>query len=131
MPGRILLLTNRVPYPLRDGGALAMDTMIRGYHDAGWQAHLLAMNTTRHHVPQEKLDKLYPQLAGFDTVEVDNRVRAISLIKNLLFSREPEHAVRFRSEAKSFGRNSIRTYVMMKCPFRKEIPHSYVLYRAF
>jgi glycosyltransferase involved in cell wall biosynthesis len=99
MPGRILLLTNRVPYPLRDGGALAMDAMIRGYHDAGWQVHLLAMNTTRHHVPQEKLDKLYPQLAGFDTVEVDNRVRAISLIKNLLFSREPEHAVRFRSEA--------------------------------
>eukprot|EP01030_Chromulinospumella_sphaerica_P010126 gene10126-9934_t len=40
---KMLVLTNRVPYPLRDGGNLAMNTMIEGYRKAGWQkdAHLV------------------------------------------------------------------------------------------
>lgn len=99
MSSRILILTNRVPYPLRDGGALAMDAMIRGYHDVGWQVHLLAMNTSRHCVPQEILQGLYTKIAGFHTVDIDNDVHIWGIIKNLLFSYEPEHAARFRSQA--------------------------------
>lgn len=99
MARRILILTNRVPYPLHDGGALAMDAMIRGYHDAGWQVQVLAMNTTRHPVAPEKLTQLYPQIEGFHTMSIDNRVRPAALLKNLLLSREPEHAGRFRSDA--------------------------------
>ncbi len=99
MPGSILILTNRVPYPLHDGGALAMDAMIRGYHRAGWQVHVLAMNTTRHPVAAPVLAQLYHEIAGFHTVETDNRIRPSGLLRNLLFSRDPEHASRFRSDA--------------------------------
>ncbi len=96
---KILLLTNRVPFPLRDGGALAMDAMIRGYHAAGWDVQVLAMNTSRHRVPADVLGKLYPQIAGFRAVDVDNSVSKRGVLGNLFFSREPEHAQRFRSAA--------------------------------
>jgi glycosyltransferase involved in cell wall biosynthesis len=95
----ILILTNRIPYPLHDGGALAMDAMIRGYQQAGWQVHLLAMNTTRHFVTADLLGSRYTDLAGFYTVTVDNNISTLRILKNLLFSREPEHIDRFRSKA--------------------------------
>lgn len=99
MPRSILILTNRIPYPLHDGGALAMDAMIRGYAAAGWEVHLLAMNTVRHRVPDEKLATLYSDLAGFYVTEVDNSFSKTGILKNLFLSREPEHVGRFRSDA--------------------------------
>ena len=98
MPNRILIITNRVPFPLKDGGAMAMDAMIRGYHDAGWEVFLLAMNTTRHYVDRRELEGLYPELHAFEAVDVDNRLRLAALAKNLLLSRNPEHADRFYNE---------------------------------
>ncbi len=92
---RILILTNRVPYPLHDGGALAMDALIRGYHQAGMQVSLLAMNTTRHVVNEDALASLYPELDGFDTVPVNNDVKPLKVAQNFFFSKEPEHAARF------------------------------------
>lgn len=88
-----------MPYPLRDGGALAMDAMIRGYHAAGMDVQLLAMNTSRHPVPEAILGSLYPEIAGVQTVAVDNAVSTRGVLQNLLFSREPEHVRRFRSPA--------------------------------
>jgi glycosyltransferase involved in cell wall biosynthesis len=96
---RILILTNRIPYPLKDGGALAMDAMIRGYHEAGWQVHLLAMNTSRHPVPPQTLATLYNELAGFYTVDVDNTVSKTAVLRNYFLSRQPEHVERFSSPA--------------------------------
>lgn len=111
----ILILTNRVPYPLHDGGALAMDAMIHGYQKAGWQVHLLAMNTSRHFVDADVLKGLYNDLASFQTVAIDNRISKGGIIKNLLFSREPEHADRFRSAAFS------RTLVEMLRQIRPDV----------
>lgn len=98
MPRSILILTNRVPYPLHDGGALAMDAMIRGYQQVGWQVYVLAMNTSRHRVDEEVLKTLYSDLAGVETVDVTNEVTAGKLLRNFFFSKEPEHAGRFRSK---------------------------------
>lgn len=94
---RILILTNRVPYPLRDGGALAMDAMISGYKQAGQEVHLLAMNTSRHYISEEVISSLYADLDGFYTVNVESDVRAVKVLANFLLSREPEHAGRFRN----------------------------------
>jgi len=94
---KVLLLLNRVPYPLHDGGALAMDAMIQGYHLARQQVYVLAMNTTRHPVPGDTLSKLYRNIAGFYTVEHDNTISGRKIVRNLIFSREPEHAERFSS----------------------------------
>lgn len=92
---RILILTNRIPYPLTDGGNMAMHAMIQGYHNAGWEVYLLAMHTSRHTVEYRVLKGLYPWLAGFETVDVDNRIKPVPTLVNLIFSKHPNHAARF------------------------------------
>jgi glycosyltransferase involved in cell wall biosynthesis len=96
---RVLILTNRVPYPLNDGGALSMDVFLKGFPEAGCTTRLLAMNTARHRVDEALLPKLYPQLEQVVTVPVDNRVKPLPLFWNWLFGREPYHVSRFRSDA--------------------------------
>ena len=92
---KILILTNRIPYPLKDGGNLAMDTIIRGYHEMGWKVYLLSMNTTRHHVSQQILESMYQYLHAFEWVNFDNRYNFLTIAKNFFFSAQPEHADRF------------------------------------
>lgn len=98
MAGRkILIITNRVPYPLKDGGNIAMNAMIEGYRQAGWQVYLLSMNTTRHHVKKEQLSTLFTNLYAFEAVSFDNSLTWKSIVKNFLFSNKPEHVKRFYS----------------------------------
>lgn len=94
MANRILILTNRIPYPLHDGGALAMHAMLQGYFDASFDVHLLAMNTTRHYVAESHLPALYRRI-GFTTHDIDTDIRLLPVLKNFLMSREPNHATRF------------------------------------
>jgi len=96
---RILILANRVPYPRTDGGALAMHAVIEGYRRAGCTVHLLAMDTSRHPADEPALRAEYSGLHGITLVPVDNRVRAAGVLRNYFFSRQPNHAERFRSEA--------------------------------
>lgn len=138
----ILILTNRVPHPLHDGGALAMDAMIRGYQAAGWQVHLLAMNTSRHPVPDSKLQSLYRDIAGFTTVPLDNMLTKSGVLWNLAFSREPEHVARFKNPAFAavlFGllKKVKPDVVQLESPFlgsylsiiRARAPQAVVIYR--
>jgi glycosyltransferase involved in cell wall biosynthesis len=74
---------------------MAMHAMIQGYHDAGWEVYLLSMHTLRHSVGHDVLKTLYPWLAGFETVDIDNRIKPIPTLVNLIFSRQPNHAARF------------------------------------
>ncbi len=96
---RVLILTNRVPYPLNDGGALSMDVFLKGFPEAGCTTRLLAMNTARHQVEEALLPKLYPQLEQVVAVPVDNRVKPLLLLWNWLFGKEPYHVSRFKSPA--------------------------------
>jgi glycosyltransferase involved in cell wall biosynthesis len=91
---RILQILNRVPWPLRDGGSIGYYNMIKGYHDAGCEVTVAAMNTTKHYV---KI--LPPELTGiatWHTVPVDNRVKIIPAAINL-FSSSSYHVERFIS----------------------------------
>jgi glycosyltransferase involved in cell wall biosynthesis len=92
---RILIITNRMPYPLNDGGNLAMHAMITGYHKAGWQVQVLAMNTTRHYVDENEVKKLYAGIDGLTTVSVDNNITLTGTLRNFFFSKQPNHAERF------------------------------------
>jgi polysaccharide biosynthesis protein PslH len=91
----VLILCNRVPYPLKDGGALAMHATIKGWFDTGRPVYVLAMNTSRHRVAESSLPALYHQLAGFRMIEVSSDVRLWPALRNFLFSSIPEHAQRF------------------------------------
>ena len=99
---RILILTNRIPHPLNDGGNLAVHTMIEGYQKEGWEVFLLSMLTSRHPVPADQLKTLFTDLHKFETVSVNTDVKPLVTIANYLFSSKPNHAKRFyhRSYAK-------------------------------
>jgi len=92
----ILIITNRVPYPLNDGGNLAMYSMVEGFHQAGWKVHLFSMNTSRHYVPAESLPELFREIS-FETFDINTDVRFVPTLRNFLMSKKPNHADRFYS----------------------------------
>ena len=91
---RILIVSNRVPYPLNDGGSLAIHAMLEGYHKAGWEVYFFSMNTSRHYAPVNELPPLYRQI-GFVTFDIDTNVRLMPTLRNFFFSRKPNHVDRF------------------------------------
>jgi glycosyltransferase involved in cell wall biosynthesis len=97
---RILILTNRVPYPLNDGGSLAINAMLEGYIKAGWEVFLFSMNTSRHFVPVDTLPSFYKEI-GFETFDIKTDIRLVPTLKNFFLSRKPNHAERFYD--KGFG----------------------------
>ncbi len=100
---RILQLTNKVPYPPRDGGAIASLSLATGLARAGHEVVVLAMNTTKHQASVETHNNETHDNASLRTsinlisVPVDTRIRWFPALINLLFSRLPYNAVRFRS----------------------------------
>ena len=80
---KILILTPRIPYPLKDGGAIAMHQTIEGYVQQGCEVSLLSMNTSRHWVDENSLPELYSKLVHFKTVFVNNNINPLSAFFNL------------------------------------------------
>lgn len=94
---RIMILTNRVPYPLNDGGNMATSAMVNGYKENGWDVFLLSMNTSRHKVDEQVLSNIYQDI-HFKTVNVDNAVKPLATLSNYLFSKEANHVARFKND---------------------------------
>lgn len=93
---RILILTNRIPYPLNEGGNLAVYELMKGFINHGATVSMLSMNTTKHWVDISKLPAIYSKLQSFDTIKIDNRVKAWGAFKNLILGKS-YHVQRFIS----------------------------------
>lgn len=96
---RILQVTNKVPYPAIDGGAIACMNLIRGFSLLGHQVTVLAMNTEKHHINVDDIPESVKDLAEFKLVDVPAPVSGFSAIVNLLFSDQPYNAARFISRS--------------------------------
>jgi glycosyltransferase involved in cell wall biosynthesis len=83
---KILQLTNRIPFPLNDGGNLAVHAITEGFLQAGVSLSMLTMNTTRHWVDINTLPSLYKEIQHFKSVTVDNRVKPLDAFLNLFKS---------------------------------------------
>lgn len=92
------MLTNRVPHPAWDGGALAMQALLKGYLAAGHAVSLLAFNTERQWVQLKELPDWYRELELFETVYLDSRLSVLPALWNLLFSTAAYHFSRFQSD---------------------------------
>ncbi len=98
-PLRILVLCTKFPFPPKDGGSVAMMSMIQGFAKAGHQVSVLSMNTPKHFVDLQSLPKEMVSLADFTAVEVNTKVSIVDALANLLFSKESYHVKRFTSKA--------------------------------
>jgi glycosyltransferase involved in cell wall biosynthesis len=139
---KILQVTNKVPYPIKDGGAIACMNLTRGFSLNGHKVTVLAMNTQKHHILYGELPESVKDLAEFKLVEVPARISRISALGNLLFSRKPYNAVRFISG--SFKKELIKLlkgkqfdviqleglYVCPYIPVIRKYSNAKIVYRA-
>lgn len=94
MSKSILIITPRIPFPLKDGGALAMYQSIEMYHELGYEVHLLSINTHKHWLSEQDYPRLFLRLASFETVAVNTDIKVRSAFINL-FSKQSYNVSRF------------------------------------
>lgn len=95
---KILQITNKVPYPANDGGAIACLNLTRGFALLGHKVTVLAMNTLKHHTDISEIPESVKDWADFKLVDVPARISPVAATYNLLFSGKPYNAVRFISQ---------------------------------
>ena len=139
---KILQVNNKVPYPAKDGGAIACMNMIKGFSRSGHEVTVLSMNTRKHHVSLSKIPKQVKDLADFRMVEVPARINAFKALLNLIFSAKPYNAARFISnnfstalerllEEKKFDVIQLEgLYVCPYIPVIREKSKALIVYRA-
>jgi polysaccharide biosynthesis protein PslH len=94
---KILQIVNRVPWPLKDGGAIGYYNYTKGYHDAGCDVTVAALNTSKHFVDMNLLPVEVKSLADWRTTFIDNKVKPFDAFINL-FSNKSYHIERFVSD---------------------------------
>jgi len=99
---RILQLMNKVPWPPKDGGAIACLNMTKGFSMLGHEVTVLSMNTFKHHIHIKDLPSNIRSEADFRLVEVPASINWFEATLNLLFSKLPYNAERFISDEFSF-----------------------------
>lgn len=92
---KILILTNKLPYPPRDGGSIATLNMMTGLHKAGNIITCLSMNTSKHNFPLENIPQELTSAIRFLGVDCDCSIKPLRMFLNLIFSKKPYIAERF------------------------------------
>ena len=91
----ILILTNKMPYPPRDGGSIATLSLIMALADRVSNVEVLAMNTSKHYVDIEQVPQNILQKLKLTSSDIDTTISPIALLKNYFFSKIPYNAERF------------------------------------
>jgi glycosyltransferase involved in cell wall biosynthesis len=92
----ILVLSNKPPFPPKDGGAIATFNLAKGLAENGHFVHVLAMNTSKHKVDVQLLP-VFNNLT-FTYVETNTEIKFLDAFVNLFYSRLPYNAERFISK---------------------------------
>lgn len=92
---KIAILTNKLPYPPKDGGSIATLNMITGLSDAGHSVTCLSLNTIKHRYPIEKIPACLSEKIKFYGIDCDSSIKPLRMLRNLLFSKAPYIAERF------------------------------------
>lgn len=94
---KILLLSNKVPYPAQDGSSIAIESMIDGLLANKADVHLLSINTNKHYKSKNDILNNKPEKLKIEWVNVNTDITAVNTLKNLL-GNEPFHVSRFWSQ---------------------------------
>ncbi|HEY8402570.1 MAG TPA: glycosyltransferase family 4 protein [Cytophagaceae bacterium] len=90
---KILQLTNRLPYPLNDGGNIATYNVTKYLNKFGHQVTLVSLNTKKHFHDPSPLG----QIATIHTTNIDTTITLTGIIKSF-FKKTPYSVERFYSE---------------------------------
>ena len=95
---KILQLCKKTPYPPKDGEAIAILTLTKGFYAAGQEVRVLAMNTPKHAFDMNKLPSEIKQIAKFESIFVDTSLSVVDAFLNL-FSKKSYNIQRFDNQA--------------------------------
>ena len=95
---KILQICNKVPFPPKDGGALAVWNLSKGLSQQNEELYVLALNTTKHPVPKVALPIEFQEKISIESVDIDTDIKYADLFKNFLFDSEPYNLLRFKSQ---------------------------------
>ncbi len=95
---RILQLANKVPYPAKDGGAIAIHALTMGLLRSGHAVKVIAVNSPKLFTDESKIPDWYKQQTAFEGVMIDTRVKPLAAFLNL-FTEESYNVSRFVSKA--------------------------------
>jgi len=138
----VLVLHNKLPYPTKDGGSIAVWNTVTEAANQGHKIYLLAINTSKHYFPPENLPKNLPNNLIIDTFFLNTDLTIFKLIKNFLFSRKSIHFKRFFS--KEFANKLVKVvkennfdvilfdglYVLQYLDYVKKFSSALLVYRA-
>lgn len=95
---RILLIANKLPYPAKDGGAIATMNLAKSFALLGHDVTLLAINTSKHFTDPGLIPSELTDLIRFISIPVDTDIKITRLVRNFFFSKWPYNAERFISK---------------------------------
>ncbi len=95
---RFLFLCNKSPYPAREGGPIAMNSLISGLLKAGHQVKILAVNSDKYNVKPSDIPDEYQKTTGIELIHIDLRIKPIPAFLNL-FTGRSYHVERFISNS--------------------------------
>ena len=81
---KILVLTKKFPYPLKDGESLAIHGLTKSLSELGCEISLLAMNTVKHFYADTALPPAMDHYREVRTVSIDNSISPVDAVTNLL-----------------------------------------------
>ncbi len=104
---KILQLCNKVPFPPKDGGALAIWNLSKGMVQQGIELYILALNTSKHPISDFQVPEKYKEKIQIEAVDIDTRIKYTDLFANFLFGSDPYNLIRFKSEKFSASLNRV------------------------
>lgn len=93
---RILLLTKKLPFPARDGEAIASSSIIRYLANAGHHVEVISIITPKHNFSLNDVPDAIKDKVAFHLVNADTSIRPGAIVSNL-FSDMPYHISRFNT----------------------------------
>ncbi len=100
---KILILSNKIPYPPKDGGSIATLNLLKSLSNLGNKIVLLTMNTEKHYFELEKLPLFFTKNIKTISVYVKASINKKDALKNLFFSKLPYSAERFFNKNYKIG----------------------------
>jgi polysaccharide biosynthesis protein PslH len=92
---KILQLCKKFPFPVKDGESIAVTYLAKALDQLGCDVTLLAMNTSKHRVNLADLSHGFEHYADIHAIDIDNHLRPLDALRNLLFSKKSYHIERF------------------------------------
>ena len=80
---KILYITNKVPWPLDDGGAICTFDGIKTTHQLGHDVSLWSLNPVKHQTPIEEAEKALDFLSNFSYFTIDTSIKILDAVKNI------------------------------------------------